>query len=184
MRTLLPILLIILSGGLFVAYTNPAYQQAGGIKYLQAQAAQYDAALSQSSELRAARDQLLAKRNTFSADDVRKLERILPDNVDNIRLIIDIQNIAARYGLQVRDVALGATSADVQNQPLGAGAGSQSVGEVELGFAVEATYSTFLAFLADLEKSVRVADLQNIAFSTGAGDLNTYSLEIKTYWLR
>lgn len=184
MRTLLPIFLIVLSGGLFVVYVNPTYQEAGGIKDLQGQAQEYDQALTQSSELRSARDQLLAKRNTFSTDDIRKLERILPDNVDNIRLIIDIQNIAARYALQVKDVALGATSADAQNQPLGAGAGAQSVGTVELGFAVDATYSTFLAFLGDLERSVRVSDVQSISFSTGAGDLNTYALKIKTYWLR
>ena len=76
MRTLLPIFLIVLSGGLFVVYVNPTYQEAGGIKDLQGQAQGYDQALTQSSELRSARDQLLAKRNTFSTDDIRKLERI------------------------------------------------------------------------------------------------------------
>lgn len=184
MRTVLPILLIILAIGLFAVYTNPAYQNTGGIKDLQAQAAEYDQALSQSSDLRSARDQLLAKRNTFSTDDVRKLERILPDNVDNIRLIIDIQNIAARYGLQVKNVALGATSADAQNQPLSVGTGNQSIGTVDLGFAVNATYENFLAFLNDLERSVRVVDVESIGFTAGSGDLNTYTLQIKTYWLR
>ena len=96
MKTFFPTILIVVAAGLFIAYTNPQYQE---VKILQAQVASYDQALTQSSQLRAARDTLLSKRNTFSTDDVRKLERILPDNVDNIRLIIDIDNIAARHGL-------------------------------------------------------------------------------------
>jgi hypothetical protein len=52
----------------------------------------------------------LAKRDTFAAEDVQKLERTLPDNVDNIRLIIDINNIAARHGLTLKNVALGTVS--------------------------------------------------------------------------
>lgn len=184
MRTILPIILVVLAIGLFALYTNPTYQDADGIKALQAKAAEYDRALTQSSELRAARDELLSKRNTFSTDDVRKLERVLPDNVDNIRLIIDIQNIAARYRLQVKNVALGASSADAQSQSLATGAGAQSVGSVDLGFSVDASYDNFLAFLTDLERSVRVVDVEKVGFSVGQGDLNTYSLQIKTYWLR
>ena len=184
MRTLLPILLIALAVGLFVVYTNPTYQNEDGIKGLSAQAAEYDQALTQSSELRAARDKLLAHRNTFSADDVHKLERVLPDNVDNIRLIIDIQNIAARYRLQIKNVALGASSADEGSQAIAAGAEGHSVGTVELGFSVDSTYDNFIAFLDDLEKSVRVVDVEKITFVTGPGDLETYKLQIKTYWLR
>lgn len=181
MRTLLPVFLIVIAVGLFAVYTNPTYQD---VKTAQAQAEQYDQALTQSSQLRSARDQLLSRRNTFSADDVRKLERILPDNVDNIRLIIDIDNIAARYGLQVKDVALGQTSAAPGSKTAAIGQGSQVVGTVELGFAVSATYDNFMAFLQDLQRSVRVVDIEGISFSAGTGDLNTYGLQIKTYWLR
>lgn len=181
MRTLLPLFLTIIAVGLFALYTNPTYQS---VKDAQAEAAQYDQALTQSSQLRSTRDQLLARRNTFSADDVRKLERVLPDNVDNIRLIIDIDNIAARYGLQVKDVALGRNSAMSGSQPSSVGQGSQVVGTVELGFAVSATYDNFIAFLQDLEKSVRIVDVESIKFSSGSGDLNSYALQIRTYWLR
>ncbi len=181
MKTLLPLFLIVIAVGLFLVYTNPTYL---AIKVSQVEATQYDQALTQSSQLRSARDQLLSRRNTFSSDDVRKLERILPDNVDNIRLIIDIDNIAARYGLQVKDVALGQTSATPGSQTASVGQGSQVVGTVDLGFAVSATYDNFMAFLQDLQRSVRIVDIESITFSAGTGDLNTYGLQIKTYWLR
>ena len=181
MKTFFPTILIVVAAGLFIAYTNPQYQE---VKILQAQVASYDQALTQSSQLRAARDTLLSKRNTFSTDDVRKLERILPDNVDNIRLIIDIDNIAARHGLQIKNVALGASSAsDSANQPAAVGQ-QDGVGVVELGFTVSASYDKFLDFLTDLEQSLRIVDVEEMRFSTSAGDQTAFSLRIKTYWLR
>lgn len=179
MRTLGPIFLVGIAVALFVAYIDPTYQ---AVKELQAQAGQYDEALTQSTKLRKERDELLSKRNTFSTDNVRKLERLLPDNVDNIRLIIDIDNIASRYGLQVRNVALGDTTSSSRNQTVGQGQGA--VGNVELGFSVGATYERFLAFLTDLEKSLRIVDVESIKLTPGTGDLDTYTLQIKTYWLR
>src|SRR6185437_14911262 len=82
--------LVVAAIGLFVVYTNPTYQ---ATKALAAQVSAYNSALDKSKELRAVRDQLLSKRNTFAPSDVQKLEELLPDNVDNIRLIIDINNI-------------------------------------------------------------------------------------------
>src|SRR3569623_770324 len=107
MRYLLPVILIIAAIGLFVAYTNPAYQ--GGVKELQAKQASYDDALGKSQELKSVRDQLLSRYNTFSAEDKDKLEELLPDNVDNIRLVIDINNVAARHNLAEKSLQIGST---------------------------------------------------------------------------
>src|SRR3990167_6884332 len=96
MRVLLPSILIAAAVGLFAMYTNNAYQGPDGIKSLQAQVSAFDEALNKAQELKSNRDQLISKRNTFSTDNIQKLERILPDNVDNIRFVIDINGIAAR----------------------------------------------------------------------------------------
>jgi Tfp pilus assembly protein PilO len=178
-----PLFLLILAIGLFAAWTNPTYQ---ATKVLQAQANAYDDALGKSNELRALRDQLLSKRNTFSADDIQKLQEILPDNVDNIRLIIDINNIAARHGLSLKNVALGdvAKGAQTQNN-LTVGAATNPVGSVTLGFTVTASYDGFLSFLQDLEHSLRVVDVQKLGFTVNdtKPDETDYNLTIRTYWL-
>lgn len=100
----IPLILAAAAIGLFVMYTNPTYKDA---QVLAVQANAYEEALQKAQEMRTLRDELLAKRKSFSANDVAKLERILPDNVDNIRLIIDINNIAVRHSLSLTDVALG-----------------------------------------------------------------------------
>ena len=181
-RLLLPATLVIAAVGLFVVYTNPTYQE---VKALSVQASSYDDALDKAQELRRTRDQLLSKRNTFKEEDIKKLERVLPDNVDNIRLIIDINNVASRHGLSLKDVAIGSVGAGTSaGRSLSVTSGGETIGSVEVGFSVQAGYDDFLAFLRDLEHSLRIVDVQRLDFSVGEGTEFEYSLTIRTYWLR
>lgn len=176
-RTIIPLILLIAAAGTFMVYTNGAYQDS---KALAAQYQQYNDALTQSSQLRGLRDQLLSRRNTFSADDVRKVERLLPDNVDNIRLIIDINDIAARYHLQVSNVSFQAA----QTAQGSVGSGSSVLGTATVTFAISATYDQFMTFIQDLERSLRLLDIENVSFTVGAGDITDYTITVQTYWLR
>ncbi len=162
-------------------YTNPKYQGPGGIKSLKMQVASYDEALNKSQELKALRDQLLSRYNTFSAEDKDKITKVLPDNVDNIRLVIDINNIASRHALAVKNLAIGDTGKAASSA--GNIGPSSTIGSVALGFSVSADYQTFLAFLADLEHSLRLLDVEKISFSTNTTGIYDLSLSVRTYWL-
>lgn len=186
-RTLLPLVLIAAAIGLFVMYTNPTYQ---ADQALSSEHSSYQGALKTAKDLRNQRDQLLAKRNTFSTDDVQKLQEMLPDTVDNIRLIIDINNIAARHGLSLKNVQLGdVSSGSSAKSATAVGSSGDPVGSVELGFTVSAQYDSFRAFLADLEHSLRLINVEKITFketpdaSGKTPDLSDYQLTIRTYWL-
>jgi len=182
MRYLLPLILIAAAIGLFVVYTNPTYQVR--IKALKEQQQSYDEALNKSQELKRLRDQLLSKYNTFSADNKAKLEDMLPDNVDNIRLVIDINNIAARHSLAVKSLQIGdTTSGKTVRSAAAVGASGSAIGSVELGFTVSANYDQFLSFLYDLEHSLRLIDVEKLSFNQTLTGVNDYSLSIRTYWL-
>ncbi len=181
-RLILPIFLVGIAAGLFFVYTDPTYQR---IKATRAQEMEYDQALTKSKELLALRNSLIAKRNTFSADDVQKVERVLPDNVDNIRLILDTETIAQRYNLHVQNIGIKSPQAGRSDRSqLAVGETDDPVGSVQFSFAVSAKYEDFVRFLKDLERSVRIVDIESISFSIGLGDLADYSVSIKTYWLR
>ena len=182
-RLIVPIILLVAALGLFVIYTNPTFQE---VKELRTQAASYDEALNKSQELRAVRDELLAKRNTFKTESVQKLGRMLPDNVDNIRLIIDINNIAARHDLTLTDVSLGEVvgGASGKRNPAAVGASGDPVGSVTVGFSVLATYDELLAFLVDMEHSLRIVDVEGLSFKASPQGRTTHAFTIRTYWLR
>ena len=181
MRLFLPIILIAAAIGLFALYTNGSYQN---IKALQAQVGAYDDALNKAQELKGVRDQLISKRNTFSTEDVQKLSEVLPDNVDNIRFIIDINNIASRHGLTLNNVSVGSVSdSKTARNALSVGNSGDPVGSASVSFSVNATYDDFLAFLQDLEHSLRVVDVQSLDFKPAQGSIYGVSFTIRTYWL-
>ena len=192
---LVPAILLLAALGLFVGYTNPAFQDA---KTAHDAYLQYDAALTQSSQLRQFRDQLLARRNTFPAQDVQRLERLLPDNIDNIRLIIDINSIASRYHLQISNIAF----APVSTEPQGRVGSVSPLGSVDVTFAINASYADFMSFLEDLQRSARMVEVENIKFSVDSSTapvqtsarngaaaaptepVDKYTLTVRTYWLK
>jgi len=182
MRLVFPLLLILAAGGLFALWTNPQYQS---LKSTQAQVAAFDEALSTAQELKERRDELLSKRNTFSTDNVQKLQNMLPDNVDNIRFIIDINNIASRRSLSLRNVSLGTISDGKQARgSLSVGASGEPIGSAQVSFSLAASYDDYLGFLQDLERSLRIVDVEKISIKPVSPTLYEFGMSIRTYWLR
>lgn len=177
-RALIPIVLIGIALGLFFGYISPSYE---AIKDLRADEARYDEALTQSRELQNLRDSLLSRYNTFSQSDLNRLEKLLPDNVDNVRLILDIDSIASKYNMRTRNVTV--SGADTDNTTIAA-AKQGAVDSVVLGFSVAARYEDFMRFLKDLESSLRIVDVVGLSFDSGEGDAYTFTVRLRTYWLK
>lgn len=182
MKALFPVLFVVIAGGIFFGFINPTYTE---VKVLQAEEAVYDNALTKSRELQSVRDQLLARYNTFSTTDLDRLEKLIPDNIDNVRLILDLDSIASGYGMHARNVSLNANASQASRVAGGqVGPGDARYDYMTLSFSVNGTYDTFLAFLADLESSLRLVDIDSISFSSTPTGVYEYSVGIKTYWLK
>ena len=174
-----PLFLILLAGALFFMYVDPTYQTIG---VLRKDMGQYNEALNKSKELRGVRDQLLSKFNTFSLDDINNLEKLLPDNVDNIRLIIEIDNMASKYGVVVRKVNI--NSSPVNSNQASLGLNVSDYDSMVLDFIIEASYSDFVKFLDNLTNSLRIVDVVSLSFQSSVSDFYKYNLSVKTYWLK
>ena len=180
-KFIFPTILVLLSIGLFFIFINPTYSRIGNVKK---GTFAYDGALNKSKELQSLRDSLLAEYNTISSSNIDRLRKMLPDHVDNVRLIIEIDNIASAYGMTVKDATL-ASSNDNENDD------ERSIFEatvdnkqsMTLNFSVVAPYGSFLSFLKDLEKNLRIVDVESITFSASDVDLYEYDVTLKTYWL-
>src|SRR3989338_2233673 len=174
-KLIVPIILIAVAVGLFVTFTNPLYRE---VVLLREGAKSYDEALDNSKALENERDMLTQKYNTIDPGNLAKLEKLLPENVDNIRLILEIEKIALPYGMGLRG---GAAPVEPTNR---------NYGTWTLEFSTSGTYGNFLSFVRDLERNLRVVDISSIAFSSNispAGpfsEIYQYRFKIKTYWLK
>ena len=176
-KFIIPFFLILLSGGLFFFYIDSNYQEA---KELKIEKVQYDDALNKSKELRNIRDSLLSKYNTFDSDNIEKLEKMIPDNVDNVRLIMEIDTLASKYGATIRRVDVVPQSSDGELL----GRDVKDYNEINLNLTVEASYEDFIKFLSDLSKSLRIMDIDTISFEATNLNFYQFKLNFKTYWLK
>lgn len=192
MRFVLPIILIAISITAFFFYVNPMYTD---VKALRASVADYDKALSRAKELQKTRDDLVSAYNAIPKDDIDRIVKFLPNSVDNIELILQIQQIASIHGMAIKDINFTppAESDSEAPDPRVKANTANAFGVFELDFKTSASYDQFIAFLKDLEQNLRLIDTSSISFSvpqptkvkTGV-DLNTYdyAFKIKTYWLK
>ena len=197
-RFIMPFILIGISISIFFVLSNPLYND---IQELRTQVVSYDKALSNSKALENERDILTAKDNSINPDDKIKLQKLLPNNVDNIRLILEIEQIALPYGMSLKDIKYSATKDTTKSAKSGEATVVQGGGEVatsylkdygvwDLEFSTTGTYNNFLNFTRDLERNLRIVDVSSIQFSSEVASNSTlpesysYSFKIKTYWLK
>jgi Tfp pilus assembly protein PilO len=197
-KMLFAILSFILAIGIFFFYTKPAYTGPGTTDHpsvldMKAHIAQYDNALEKVAQLEQTKAKLQAKYNSFNPDDLTRLQALLPDHVDNIGLILELDSLASKYGMALQNVDVSDT-ADTGGQTVAVGdttgvvADAQSYASLKLTFSTTGTYDKFNLFLQDLESSLRIVDLDALKFqatgSAGGDPIYNYDMTIKTYWLK
>lgn len=185
MQFLLPIVLVIISAGAFFTFIDPRYQD---IKELQKEKAEYVRISDNTERVRDLRNSLKAKYNAIPAEKLDRLEKLLPPHIDNIRLILDINNIAQRNGnMTIRDIRIdeGAASTSAGGQI--SSAGSDLYGSVLFSFSVTTTYDNFKNFMEDIARSLRIIDVTSLSISRVSGvegNFYRFNVGIKTYWLK
>lgn len=185
-RLIIAITAFVIAGVVFFWYTKPAYDSS---KVLQEEIAQFDQALERANELQALRQQLLSRFNAFNPADVERLSKLLPDHVDNVRLILDLDNLAARFGLAIQNVVVGGNQSSPTPVPAAIIAqGDRQYDSLTLGFTTYGSYETFIQLIEALEQSLRIVDLVSLSIASAPGPQGqlTYRFDvtIRTYWLR
>lgn len=197
-RFIVPTVLIGVAVAGFLMFTMPLYQD---IVSLKTDVASYNEALDNSKTLEAERGKLTEKLNSIDPINLVKLQKFLPDNVDNIRLILEIEKISKPYGMVLKDVKYDTlTTKPATGTTIQGGAADADIhkdyGSWNLEFSTQGTYSNFLSFLKDLESNLRIVDISSIQFasdsgagvgiasSTSSSDSYKYGFKIKTYWLK
>jgi Tfp pilus assembly protein PilO len=190
MNIITPLILIIISIGTFFAYIDPNYRGTNlsngnrSIQELQTEDDEYKKALNTVQELASKRNDLMTRSSGFSNEDLLKLEKLLPDNIDNIKLIIDMDNIGDKHNLVLKGAKLD-TSANTDANKLGAN-NNNKYGTIGISFSVTASYEKFQDFLGDLEKSLRLVEITDLSITGNSASTGLYdfSVSLKTYWLK
>lgn len=191
-RNTTALILIILAIGIYFTFTKARINE---LKEIRSVNEEYQNAINNATDLLAVRDEVSRAYNNITEGDKERLDKIVPDSVDNVRLIIDVKDdIAARNGLYLKNIKTSSPDIPTPNSsqtPLPQGSNriipqesTSKYGVVTLSFSVTASYEQFVDFLRDLESSLRILDISKLTLA--ANDQGTYdfNVELKTYWIK
>lgn len=203
MKSIVSIILIAASIAFFVFYTQPKWNELTANRL---EVEKLNIAQENAKKLKSRIDSLLNTKTSISEEDNKKLQRMIPDNVENVKLIIDFDNMlqalvedrgtanlyiptnaakGAKVAIENPKIAQG-------NATVGGNFDSSQLGVADFSFSVSLTYSDFLEFIRRIENSTRIFDIESISFSTpsvtGMKNPNeavyNFNIALKTYWLK
>jgi predicted nuclease with TOPRIM domain len=195
MKNLYSFILIVVSIGVFFTLITPEREN---IKLLQEEIRKNDDTLKLADQLEKTTKELRDRYNSISGEEKERLLRLLPDTIDNVRMIIDIYNIAEQKQLTLTNfqISEGDKNANISG-PSGefndlekdlklSYSDPSKVGVLSFSFSVSAKYDTFVDLLKTLEQTLRMVDIRTINISGGGSDsvFNNYSVTLDTYWLK
>ncbi len=183
-RSLTATIFIAMALGLYFTVTKTVLSDASKVNQSNKD---YEQAISNANKILQKFDELTDKKKRIGQDNLDKLEKMLPQKVDNIRLIIDLNSIAFRYGFVLKGIqATAATAANTQAQPATQPGmiPAPALETVTVTFGVSAPYQQFISFLQDLESTLRIMDITGLSVNTSESGVYDWKVELKTYWLK
>lgn len=181
MSRIFPIVLILIALGIFLGYVNPTYS--GSVTTLRTEIQSYESALIAAETFREKEGELLAQRNEISEEGIARVEAFLPDSVDNVQLILDLNALASRSGIKLSNFDIAVSPASREEIPLG-DAASSAVDSLDISVKATGTYAGFRAFLVAAERSLRPLDLIDLSLASSQTGVYEYELTFRMYWLR
>lgn len=180
MRNNTAIVLLLLSVGLFYTFTNVQYRDVKGLNTL---AGEYQNVLQNASAIVELRDRLLVTYGDLPRTEIERINKMIPDNIDTVRLAFDLDSMAARYGISIKSVQVAVgTNEDADNVILQESDGVYEKATVSIGFV--SNYDNFMRLLADIERNLRIMDIKQVSFQTTETGLYDYLVSVETYWLK
>lgn len=174
------LILILLAIGLFYTFSLPVRRE---VAVLQAKANEYESLLGNVSHMIETRNSLLSSYQAIPRLQIERLSKMLPDNVDAVRLALDLDTIAARYGIAIKEVKVN-TQPD-QNATLAVLPDYQSAYQTAtVAFSFVSNYANFIKLMGDVERNLRIMDVKSINFKSEDSGIYEHTVILETYWLK
>ncbi len=195
MKTILSIIFFSASIAIVMIFTIPQYMcdsttcSYDGIKKLRVDITEYSKAMNSAKDLESRRSSLVERYNSISADDRQRLENMLPNNVDNIKLVLELETIAKKYGLVIEspklETKIETVKVDAPTNSQGQAIRSDNSGSVSLpygtftlDFTVRSNYENVKKLISDVEQNLRL--IEPVALTIKVPGINETTVNGKT----
>jgi dsDNA-binding SOS-regulon protein len=164
------------------------------IKVINTEIEEYDKANDSAKKLAEKRDELTNTFNSFNDTQKSRLVTFLPDNIDPIRFILEMEGVGKKLGMPVKNARYSQTKivADTDQKISDT---ESKFGLFTFEFTTEGSYDNFVKLLGQLENSLRLIDVVSVSITppsssaASAGgvvpaDFFSYQVKLNAYWLK
>lgn len=180
MKNIISIIIIIISIATFVLVVQPQYTE---IQEMRKTETELERVLDNARRLQSLRDDLIEKRQSIANTDIRRLEKLIPESAENVKLILEFEQISNRNSLAIQAASAVRDQEDDSQQSFDVE--TNDYGVITLDFSLQGTYNNFISFLEDIEKNLRITDIRSLNISPSDESSNYgFDISIDTYWLK
>ncbi len=181
MRTLTPILSILIAILLVLFVFEPQYTQMGK---LQEQIKQYKEAKEQYSVFSDLLENKIRQKNGHSTLEKERLNHFVSDSLDDVRALVDLEALAKKHALLFGNISMSGDSVKFKQENIqGEKVTQDPLKAQDISFEVIGTYTKFKDFLRDVESSLTIFEPVKITLSTSEGEFQQFGVTIRTYAL-
>jgi Tfp pilus assembly protein PilO len=187
MRLIFNGILLLASAAIVFVYVKPVYEAPDtGIVALQGKIEVLKKARADLDELKQKQGDFLAKRSEISQEELERLERLLPREINPVLFVMELDTIAKEQGMSLKNIKFAETKKDTPAPSGGAAATAKKPYETfTLSFDVTGPYANFTTFLQQIEQGLRVTDVTSITLvANDKVDVYQYAVKAQTYWLK
>lgn len=185
MKSILSIFIISVCVGAYFIYIKPL---SADIKVLNVKKTEYNDVLNRVKEIKEKRDQLLSQYDNISLEDLDKLNKIIPESINSVILLNNLNNVGSKYGIAVKDYKV--TEPNIENVEVVVAENPNEIYKTnKVTMTITGQYHQFLAFIDEMESSLTLFDIVSLnikpVLNQGVGaNVMDYVLEANVYSLR
>lgn len=188
--TIISLALVLISVGLYFWLIDPTYAR---IQELTVRDADLSEAVDSAKSFFNTLEDKRARYRAAIEDPERggRLLELLPDTIDSTRLILTVEDVGLANNVSIAEVEVD-NGEDTFSSPTPDAPGAAGIGATRLTLTAEGTYDDLFAFLQDLERSIRLIEVEQLtitppdegAFAISAEPNYEFTMTIATFWFR
>lgn len=173
---------LFLIAGAFVIFFTESKNYFPEIKNLRKQAASFNETINTAKKVRSSIDKTLEDYNAISQENVDRINKMVPFAAESMKLVVQFDEMMRKNGLNLKNIdtkdVISKNSASVSKNK---GVIPESIA---LSIKTQGSYDSFYLFILDLEKSLRLIDVNSVKITPAGQDNYDFSLEAVSYWLK
>jgi len=113
---------------------------------------------------------LTERYSKISRESIDRLQKMIPPEAGREQIILILRNIATRNGMDIKELSFSEST-------------QASGGVLQQRLIVEGSYDGFQGFLRDVEKSLRLSNVERISFSSSEDGNFNFTLSLDSYFI-